>query len=211
MNSRIQGAVGTGEILTDFIKEKVLRKLCFQLICYSLLSFKVTFLKILSVVLRLGNPHFCSGPSGCCFGSENGVPRGACKAGGGRRDLLLLLGHHRFSLSFLFLLRPPSLAPALWLGVGGPAMTPLSRFSKTHRTSLIIPDWDIRPSWPAHPLLWVQRLYPSLAADSDSRAYPAWQDSSSKPLNFNNPNFFVPSPRGGSYVPPVVSQCSFCF
>lgn len=80
------------------------------------LSFKLTFFFFFDTLWCWGwETHISALPSGCCFGSENGVPREACKAGGGRKDLLLPF---RSPLIFSFLSVSISVLPAWLLHAG---------------------------------------------------------------------------------------------
>ena len=111
--------------------------------------------------------HISALPSGCCFGSENGVPQGACKAGEGRRDLLLPL---RSPLIFSFLSVSISILPAWLLHSGWTSNW--SHFSDSPR--LTEPAWlyplrDTSPSWPAHPLLRQKWRPPPLSSETSSQ------------------------------------------
>ena len=93
MNNRIQGAAGAGEILTDFIKEKVLTKLWLQLISYSLLASNLLFFLILCGA-EAGKPTFLLCQVVAALALKMGCPGKPAKLEEGERTCSCLLGHH---------------------------------------------------------------------------------------------------------------------
>lgn len=92
MNSRRQGAVGAGKILTDFIKEKVLRKLWFQLMLQPL-PFKLTFFLILCGA-EAGKPTFLLCQVVAALALKMGRPGEPAKLEKGEGTWSCLSGHH---------------------------------------------------------------------------------------------------------------------
>lgn len=96
MNSRIQGAAGAADILTDFIKEKVLTKLWFQLISYSLLASNLLFFFFFLILCgaEAGKPTFLLCQVVAALALKMGCPGKPAKLEEGERTCSCLLGHH---------------------------------------------------------------------------------------------------------------------
>ena len=135
------------------------------------LSFKLTFFLILCGA-EAGKPTFLLCQVVAALALKMGCPGKPAKLEEGERTCSCLLGHHWFSLSFLFLSASSQPGSCTLAGCSRTS-NKIQLLDSPRLTELawLYPLRDTSPSWPPHPLLRVQRLYPSWASHSDSCVY----------------------------------------